>query len=485
MTTVKSVKFNFIMNIILTASTFIFPLITFPYISRILLPAGVGKVNLATSVSQYFSMVAMMGVPTYGIRACAQVRDDRNKLTQTVQEILLLNIMVSVFTYAVYFLAVWKVPKMHAEAPLYWVMSTTIIFNVIGVEWLYKGLEQYSYITIRSIVFKVIALVLMFLFVKNQGDYVIYGAISIVAGVGSNILNFINLRKYVDLRPVRHYQLKRHFKAVAIFFLMAVSTTIYTNLDTVMLGFMQDDVAVGYYSAAVQVKTLLVSFVTALSAVLLPRASYYIEHDQKEEFARVSRKALNFTVLIALPVVIYFIIYAKESIHLLSSEAFDGATLPMQIIMPTVLLIGLTNVLGIQILVPLGKEKLVFISVLVGAVVDFVVNLICIPGFSVAGAAFGTLIAEAAVLLVQLFMMRSQIKGLFSDICPFKVSIATGLAAVASSGIKLLGLGNFSSLLLSVCIFIVVYTICLFVMKEPLFRELFLDMIRKVLRRKI
>ena len=157
----------------------------------------------------------------------------------------------------------------------------------------------------------------------------------------------------------------------------------------------------------------------------------------------------------------------------------------MQIIMPTVLLIGLTNVLGIQILVPLGKEKLVFISVLVGAVVDFVVNLICIPGFSVAGAAFGTLIAEAAVLLVQLFMMRSQIKGLFSDICPFKVSIATGLAAVASSGIKLLGLGNFSSLLLSVCIFIVVYTICLFVMKEPLFRELFLDMIRKVLRRKI
>ena len=484
MTTIKSVKFNFIMNIILTASTFIFPLITFPYISRVLLPDGVGKVNLATSVSQYFSMVAMLGVPTYGVRACAQVRDDRHKLTQTVQEILLLNIIVSVFTYLVYFLSVWKIPKMHAEASLYWVMSATIIFNVIGVEWLYKGLEQYSYITIRSIIFKFIALVLMFVFVKNQGDYVIYGAISIVAGVGSNLLNFINLRKYVDLRPVKHYNLKRHLKAVTIFFLMSVSTTIYTNLDTVMLGFMKDDAAVGYYSAAVKVKSLLVSFVTALSAVLLPRVSYYIEHKKQEEFIRVSRKALNFTVLVAFPVVVYFILFAKESIYLLSSEAYHASILPMQIIMPTILLIGLTNVLGIQILVPLGKESLVFYSVLIGAITDFVVNLVCIPSFSVAGAAFGTLVAEAVVLIVQLVMMHKQIQGLFSDIKPVKISVAVFAAAIVSVGVKVLRMGNLQTLLLSVCIFIIVYAALLIVMKEPLFLELFENTIVKRLRKK-
>lgn len=148
-------------------------------------------------------MVAMLGVPTYGIRACAQVRDDREKLIKTVQEILLLNLLISVFVYAAYFVAIWKVPKIHNDAALYWIMSSTIIFNVIGVEWLYKGLEQYTYITVRSIIFKAIGLVLMFLFVRHQGDYVIYGAISIVATVGSNFLNFINLRKYVNLRPGR------------------------------------------------------------------------------------------------------------------------------------------------------------------------------------------------------------------------------------------------------------------------------------------
>ena len=163
-----SVTYNFIMNAILTVSSILFPLITFPYISRVLLVEGSGKVAFAISAVTYFTMFATLGLPTYGIRACAQVRDDRGKLSRTVQEILLLNLLISILVYVVYFIVVWNVPRMHEDSTLYWIMSTTIIFNVIGVEWLYKGLEQYSYITIRSIIFKVIALVLMFLFVKTR-----------------------------------------------------------------------------------------------------------------------------------------------------------------------------------------------------------------------------------------------------------------------------------------------------------------------------
>ena len=159
-----------------------------------------------------------------------------------------------------------------------------------------------------------------------------------------------------------------------VFFMMSVATTIYTNLDTVMLGFMKDDTEVGYYTASVKVKSILVSFVTALSTVLLPRVSYYIEHGLKEEFQKVSRKALNFVVVVAVPVVVYFTLYAKESILLLSGTEFMGAVEPMKIIMPTVLFIGITNVLGIQILVPLGREMAVCISVMVGAVVDLMIN---------------------------------------------------------------------------------------------------------------
>lgn len=464
---VRSVRFNFIMNIILTASNIIFPLITYPYVSRVLLPAGVGKVNFATSVVSYFSMIAVLGVPTYGIRACAQVRDDKEELSRRVQEILIINLGISIFVYAAYFGAICNIPRLQQDAGLFYVMGTTIIFNVVGMEWLYKGLEQYSYIAVRSILFKFLGIVLMFLLVRDTGDYIIYGAISIFAGVGSNILNFLNARKFVSVRPVWKYCFRRHWKPIVFFFMMSVATTIYTNLDTVMLGFMKSDVDVGYYSTAVKVKGLLVSFVTALSTVLLPRVSYYIEQGLKEEFVRVSQKALDFIVVIALPVSAYFVLYAKESIYLLSGENFTGSIVPMQIIMPTVFFIGLTNVIGMQILVPLGKEKLVFVSVTAGAIIDLIINYITIPVMASSGAALGTLIAEAVVLVVQLWVVRKQIRVLFGQVQFLKILVSVILSSFCSVWIKMLALGNLLSLILSGGIFAVVYGVCLLWMKEP------------------
>ena len=463
---IRSVKYNFIMNVILTASTFIFPLITFPYVSRILLPAGVGKVNFATSFVSYFSMIAMLGVPTYGIRACAQVRDNREELSRTVHEIFFINLIVGALASVIYFAALFTVPRLRADSALFAVMSSTILFNVIGMEWLYKGLEQYSYITVRSIIFKAIGLILMFLLVKDQGDYVIYGAISIVAGVGSNLLNFLKLPEIIDLHPVGHYNLRRHWKVIMVFFMMSVATTIYTNLDTVMLGFMKNDTEVGYYTASVKVKIILVSFVTALSTVLLPRVSYYIEQGMQDKFREVSRKALNFVAVVAVPVVVYFTLYAKESILLLSGSEFMGSVQPMQIIMPTVLFIGITNVLGIQILVPLGKEMEVCISVIVGAVVDLLINMVCIPSMASSGAALGTVIAEFAVLVVQCVMLRDQIRMLTGNIQWIKILIAVSAAAVLCSSVKWLQMGVFVTLGISWIIFALVYGILLLVMRE-------------------
>ena len=188
----KSLKVNFIMNAILTMSSMIFPLITFPYVSRVLLPVGTGKVAFATSVVTYFSMFAQLGIPTYGIRACAQVRDDKEKLSQTVQELLIINLIMMAFTYTFFFIGLQTVPRMQVDKPLFLIVSTMIFFNSIGMEWLYKGLEEYTYITVRSIAFKIVSLIAMFLLVKSQGDYVIYGGVSIFASSASSVLNFIN-----------------------------------------------------------------------------------------------------------------------------------------------------------------------------------------------------------------------------------------------------------------------------------------------------
>lgn len=286
----KSLKLNFVMNAILTMSQFVFPLITFPYVSRILLPIGTGKVSFATSIVSYFTLFAQLGIPTYGIRACAKVRDNREELSKMVQELFIINLMMSALAYVVYFAAIYYVPRFRQDKDLFLIVGLTIFFNAIGMEWLYKALEQYTYITVRSIIFKFIAIVAMFLMVHEQSDYVIYGGISILASSASNIFNFFHIHRYVNIKPVGHYNFKKHLKAIVIFFAMSCATTIYTHLDTVMLGFIRTDADVGYYNAAVKIKTILVSIVTSLGVVLLPRASYYVEHSMMDEFYRITKR---------------------------------------------------------------------------------------------------------------------------------------------------------------------------------------------------
>ena len=197
----KSLKLNFLMNILLTMSSFIFPLITFPYVSRVLGPAGTGKVSFATSVISYFSLFAQLGIPTYGIRVCAGIRDNKEELTRTVHELLFISLITTLISYLALFIALFTIPKLRAEKPLLVVISASILLSAIGIEWLYKALEQYTYITVRSVIFKFIALVGMFFLVRSEKDYVAYGFITIFAASASNVLNLINAHRYIGFRP--------------------------------------------------------------------------------------------------------------------------------------------------------------------------------------------------------------------------------------------------------------------------------------------
>lgn len=469
----KSLKLNFIMNALLTMSSFIFPLITFPYVSRVLLPVGTGKVSFATSLISYFSMFSQLGIPTYGIRACAKVRDNREELTRTAHELLIINLVMDVISYLALAAALFFVPRLQEEKTLYVVVSFTIVLTSVGMEWLYKALEQYTYITVRSIIFKFIALIAMFLLVREQEDYVIYGGITIFASCASNIFNILNVHKYISMKPVGGYDIKRHLKPVLVFFAMSCATTIYTHMDTVMLGFMATDEDVGYYNAAVRIKSILVSIVTSLGTVLLPRASYYIERGEMDEFRRINRKALNFVFIVASPMMIYFILYAKQGIYFLSGTAYTGSILPMQIIMPTLLFIGLTNILGIQILVPLGREKTVLYSEIAGAIVNLVVNALLIPRFTSAGAAVGTIAAELTVLAVQYFALRGQVSKIFKSVSYWKIVIGLLAGSVSSYWVTHFQFGDFITLVITACLFFGIYGVVLLVTKERLTVDIF------------
>ena len=434
----RSVTFNFIMNFILTASSFVFPLITFPYVSRVLLPVGNGKIASATAIVSYFSMVSMLGIPTYGIRACAQVREDKEKLSRTVQEILIINVAMTVLVYIVFGACLYLVPKFAEDRMLLAVVGTTILLNVIGVSWLYAALEQYAYITVVSLVFKVVGILLMFLFVKERQDYVIYGGITVISNVGSYVFNFLRLGKYIILKPLGGYNLRRHLKPIGIFCAMTVATSIYTNLDTVMLKFISGDEQVGYYTAAVKVKTIVASLVTSIGTVLLPRLSFYVEKGMQEEFKRMASKALCFVAMVSLPLTVYFMMFAGESIGFLSGAAYRPATAPMCLIMPTVVFIGMSNILGMQVLVPTDREKEVLKSVVLGGIVDMVLNLALIPKMGASGASIGTLAAELAVLAAQMVFLRGFLQEIRQE-CRLWPYLLAALPAVAVSWLLKIG----------------------------------------------
>lgn len=479
---IHSVKYNFIMNVILKMSSFIFPLITFPYVSRVLGPIGNGKVSFATSVIYYFSMIATLGIPTYGVKICAQYRDNKAHLSKIVKELLTIESIAMIVSYIIFFIALYTVPRLQEDKLLMLINSATILLTVFGIEWFYQAIEQYDYITFRNIVFKIISIIMMFLFVHKTEDYIVYGAINVIGTVGSNILNIFRLNKFVNLKSKDKLELAPHIRPIFMLFMLSASTMIYTSLDTVMLGFIQDDSAVGYYNAAVKLKNILVSLVASLGTVLLPRLSNYLANKDMKAFNRLIKKSINFVLLISIPLTIYSIIEAANCIDFLAGSDYQPAVLPMQIISVAIIFIGLSNIIGIQILIPFGKENLTVVSTVVGAIVNVILNSIFIPLYSAAGAALATTIAELSVLVVQVYCVKSYLK----EMIQLRNILKIILSGIISTTVLLINNyyihieSAFFSIIETGLLFFVIYGISLIFFKENITKEVINNMIVKI-----
>jgi O-antigen/teichoic acid export membrane protein len=465
----KSIKYNFIMNVILTISSLIFPLVTFPYITRVLLPEGTGNIAFSNSIVSYFSMFAMLGIPTYGIRACAKARDNKDEFSGIVQEIFIINAITTIGVCLVFVYIVLNVPVLNQEKELLLICGLYLILNMLSVEWLYKGLECYTYITVISLTFKALGTLAIFLLVHHKSDYLVYALIAVVANTGYGLFNFIHARQYIFRRKVKSYDFKRHLRPIVTFFAMSIAVVIYTNLDVVMLGFMKGPIEVGYYDIAVKIKIILVNVVTALGAVVLPRVSYYIEKKNMKDFYNIITKAFELVAVISLPLMVYFIIMADNSILVLAGNQYLESINAMKIIMPTLVLIGFSNLLGIQILIPLGKENIVVRSEIIGAVINVVLNFGLIPRLGASGAAIGTLAAEGGVLVIQYKYLKSMIKPVWRDIQVKKISLALfiGLAILVCLKI-LLNLESIIELVITSVAFFTIYAIILIKLNEPI-----------------
>lgn len=466
----KSVKANYLFNLINSASQLLFPLITFPYASRIMMADGIGQVNFFQSIISYISLFTCLGIPMYAIREVAKVRDNPEKMTRITVEILLLHAFLTLLGYMAVAVICLTVTKVQTDIPLFLLLSATIFFTAIGCEWFYQGIEDFKYVAIRGLLVKLLSVVLLFLFVKTKEDILWYSAYTVLGVLGGNIFNFIRLRKYLhrDVIDFRALHPLRHLKPALHVFALNVVISIYLQLNNVLLGFMKDAEAVGYFTAATKIMMITMSISSSLGAVIMPRTSNLIAEGRMDEFRILIQKSYDFVLALAMPLTVGLIFTSPSIILLLSGEGFAPAVLTSQIVASNILMVGLSGVMGIQVLYPLGKINIVILCTLIGAAVNVFFNVLLIPRYGHNGTAVAYMLAEVAVTVSMFLIGRKYIPIQFLK----KQHLHYVGGGIVMGGvlyfISLLGLSIISTLITMICVGIMVYIIVLLWLKDSI-----------------
>lgn len=476
----QSVKVNYILNLINTGTQMLFPLITFPYVCRVIEADGVGQINFFQSIISYISLFTCLGIPMYAIREIARDRSDVIQMNRTAMEILLLHSMLTLVGYAIVAILCLTVPQIQVNITLFLILSLTIFFTAIGCEWFYQGIEDFKYITIRGLIIKTVSVVLLFIFVKSKTDLLYYGCYTVFGVLGGNIFNFFRLRKYIHRENIIFSELhiKRHIKPVLKVFSFSVVTSIYLQLNTVLLGFLKNALAVGYFAAATKVMQMLLTMSACLGSVMMPRASHLIAENKEDEFNRLIQKSYDFTLAIALPMTIGLIFCAPSLITALCGVKFEHSILPSQIIAPIILMVAISNVFGIQVLFPKGKINIVTLCCGIGAVVDLILNLCLIPFFSYIGTSIAYLGAEVATTVSMYFIGRRYIPIIYFKKSHLTYTLGCIVMAFVLYGLSLLQQPTLIILLLQGCCGVLAYFIILCICKD----EMLVQILSKIKR---
>lgn len=477
----QSVKVNYILNLINTGTQMLFPLITFPYVCRVIEADGIGQVNFYNSIISYISLFTCLGIPMYAIREIARDRNDVVKMNRTATEILLLHSMLTLVGYIIVAILCLTVSQIQVNIPLFLILSLTIFFTAIGCEWFYQGIEDFKYITIRGLIIKTISVILLFIFVKSKADLLYYGCYMVLGVLGGNIFNFLRLRKYIHRENIIFSELhiKRHIKPVLKVFSFSVVTSIYLQLNTVLLGFFKNALAVGYFTAATKVMQMLLQMSSCLGSVMMPRASHLLAENKESEFNNLIQKSYDFTLAIAMPITIGLIFCAPSLITTLCGVKFANSILPSQIIAPIILMVSIANVFGIQILFPKGKINIVTLSCGIGAIVALVLNLCLTPLLSYIGSAVAYLGAEVITTVSMYFIGRKYIPIKYFKQSHLNYLLGCSIMALVLLAISRFQLPSFYKLVLQGCCGVIVYFLVLCLRKDSILVQLFAKMRKK------
>lgn len=469
-----SVKGNIVLNGINTITGILFPVITFPYAARVLMPEGIGAVNFLNSIIGYIVLLTSLGIPMYAVKEIAKYRDDKLTRDKITVEIILLSTILCLLGYVAVWLLAEFVPQIHQQASLFYILSLTIVFTSIGVNWFYQGIEDFKFITVRAIIIRSLAATALFIFVKSPSDLLAYGMITVGSTVGNNFINFIHLRKHIDRGCINFSELCifRHLKPALQVFILNLIISLYIQLNSIMLGFISGDDAVGYFTAGTKITHIGLTLISSLGTVLLPRCSHLLKIGDKEGFASVINKSLNVTLALSLPMTAGLILLATPVTMIFCGGEYMDAIPVLYLNAPVIIFISLTNVMGIQILYPMDKVNLVILSVSWAAILNLILNFILLPEYGATGAAISTLIAEFSVLLIQILCGRKYYPFKISALFGFRYIIATIIMSIAVYAAIIQFHTDIIKLITGLSIGLIVYLLTLIIMKDSLVMEM-------------
>lgn len=389
-------KKNLILNTLLSVSNILFPLLSFPYASQILKPDGMGAVAYVDSFTSFFILLAALGIPMYGVREVAKVRNDTVKLNKLVSELVLLHLVATIVSIIIFLTITLFNPKLSAYNDLCFIGIAILALSVIPCEWIFIGLEQFSFIVPRTLALRTLAILLLFVIIKSKDDILLYYSITLITTFLTCCINWYYLRSKVNF-TLKGTELKKHIRPLFYILGSALAISAYTIMDTMLLGTLSNTSAVGYYSTAVKLNKIPIALLSALSTVIIPQISLAFKEENSLRVKDLLKKSFEYMFLLSIPISVGLFVLAPNIIILFAGEEFAPAIPTMRIVTPMAFILGLSNIFGMQILMPLGKERLVFKSVAFGMIISIIGNLLIVPIYSHNGAATVTILVELLV----------------------------------------------------------------------------------------
>lgn len=408
----EKITLNYILTILRMGIGAISLLIMTPYINRVLLPSTIGEVEYLQSIVAYFAMFTSLGIPVYGMREIAKYRFNIRDRSIFILEIGFFLLLSTILGYICLIILV-NVFDIKFNKILFLIISVWIFLNNIGFEWVYRGLEEQSYITKRNVAVRIFAILLLFILVRNSNDVISYCIIIVILNSGGNIFNLIYLKKYISCKNIKLYDIhiEKHLKPILFAFISSVGATISSQIDIIMLGKINTEL-VAYYSLPVKLVQLLLTIIISFGAVLVPRACSLLAEGNRQEYIKNMNRGINYIFLLSVPLSMFIFILAKPIILVFGGAKFIDSVLTLKILCIYLFFAGINNFLGFQLLFLHGLEKYYSFATILSSIINIILNYFFIVNYKQNGAAIATVFTELFSGLLLLYFSRNLLKEL-------------------------------------------------------------------------